>query len=148
MATLSPVLNSIRSEPRTRRVRAGLAATVLVAGVVLALLAAPSAHGASINANITADNSYEFAFGDVSGINQTVQGPVNNTLAAAIFSCASGPENWAGISANSNCSVLYLVSINDGFRPRVRAVALRSGAWFLVIAGTGAAATAWAARRT
>lgn len=41
-----------------------------------------------------------------------------------------------------------LVSINDGFRPRVRAIAARSGAWFLVIAGTGAAATAWAARRT
>ena len=41
-----------------------------------------------------------------------------------------------------------LVSINDGFRPRVRAIALRSGAWFLVIAGAGAAATAWAARRT
>ena len=38
------------------------------------------------------------------------------------------------------------ISINDGFRPRVRAIAARSGAWFLVIAGTGAAATAWAAR--
>lgn len=41
-----------------------------------------------------------------------------------------------------------LVSINQGFRPRVRAIAVRSGGWFLVIAGTGAAATAWAARRT
>lgn len=41
-----------------------------------------------------------------------------------------------------------LTSINDGFRPGVRAIAARSGAWFLVIAGTGAAATAWAARRT
>lgn len=41
-----------------------------------------------------------------------------------------------------------LLTINEGFRPRVRAIAARSGAWSLVIAGAGAAATAWAARRT
>ena len=41
-----------------------------------------------------------------------------------------------------------IVTINQGFRPTVRAIAVRSGVWFLVIAGTGAAATAWAARRT
>ena len=39
-----------------------------------------------------------------------------------------------------------VVTINQGFRPSVRAIAVRSGAWFLVIAGTGAVATAWAAR--
>jgi hypothetical protein len=41
-----------------------------------------------------------------------------------------------------------LSSSNDGFRPSVRAIAARSGAWFLAIAGTGAVATALAARRT
>lgn len=41
-----------------------------------------------------------------------------------------------------------VATINEGFRPRVRAIAARSGAWFLLITGTGAVATAWAAKRT
>jgi hypothetical protein len=43
---------------------------------------------------------------------------------------------------------LPVTTINDGFRPRIRAAAVRSSAWSLLIAGTGVAATAWAARRT
>ena len=74
--------------------------------------------------------------------------------AAAVYSVTSdrqtkaagrafAQEQWARFDRGER-----LISINDGFRPRVRAIAARSGAWFLVIAGTGAVATAWAARRT
>ena len=52
-------------------------------------------------------------------------------------------EQWARYQRGER-----VATINEGFRPGVRAIAARSGAWFLVIAGTGAAATAWAARRT
>ena len=75
-------------------------------------------------------------------------------LAAAVYSVTSDRQTKAAGRAFAHDQLSRyqrgerLVSINDGFRPRVRASALRSGAWFLVIAGTGAAATAWAARRT
>ncbi len=43
---------------------------------------------------------------------------------------------------------LPVSTINEGFRPAVRAAAARSSAWSLAIFGTGVAATAWAARKT
>ena len=75
-------------------------------------------------------------------------------FAAAVYSVTSGRQTKAAGRAFANEQLARFqrgerpVSINDGFRPRVRAIAAQSGAWFLVIAGTGAAATAWAARRT
>lgn len=39
------------------------------------------------------------------------------------------------------------VTINDGFRPRVRAEARRAGMWSGLILLTGMAGTAWASRR-
>ena len=41
---------------------------------------------------------------------------------------------------------LPTLTINDGFRPMVRAAAQRAAVWFAVIAAAGAAATAVAAR--
>ena len=75
-------------------------------------------------------------------------------FAAVVYSVTSDRQTKAAGRAFANEQVARFergerpISINDGFRPRVRAIAARSGAWFLVIAGTGAAATAWAARRT
>jgi hypothetical protein len=43
---------------------------------------------------------------------------------------------------------LPVVTINEGFRPRVRAAAARSSAGALLVAGTGIIAVAFAARRT
>ena len=75
-------------------------------------------------------------------------------FAAVVYSVTSDRQTKAAGRAFADAQLARfqrgerLISINDGFRPRVRAIAARSGAWFLVIAGTGAAATAWAARRT
>ena len=75
-------------------------------------------------------------------------------FAAVVYSVTSDRQTKAAGRAFAHEQVARfergerLVSINDGFRPTVRAIAARSGAWFLVIAGTGAAAAAWAARRT
>ena len=75
-------------------------------------------------------------------------------FAAAVYSVTSDRQTKAAGRAFAHEQVARfergerLVSINDGFRPTVRAIAARSGAWFLVIAGTGAAAAAWVSRRT
>ncbi len=75
-------------------------------------------------------------------------------LAAVVYSVTSDRQTKAAGRAFAHEQVARyqrgerILTINQGFRPRVRAIAARSGAWFLVIAGTGAAASAWAARRT
>ena len=75
-------------------------------------------------------------------------------VAAVVYSVTSDRQTKAAGRAFAEQQLARVhrgerpISINDGFRPRVRAIAARSGAWFLVIAGTGAAATVWAARRT
>lgn len=75
-------------------------------------------------------------------------------FAAVVYSVSSDRQTKAAGSAFAREQLARVqrgervLTINDGFRPRVRAIAARSGAWCLVIAGTGAAATAWAARRT
>jgi hypothetical protein len=43
---------------------------------------------------------------------------------------------------------LPTVTINDGFRPRVRAEARRAGLWSGLILVTGVAGTVWASRRS
>ena len=79
---------------------------------------------------------------------------VSLLVAAAVYSVTSDRQTKAAGRAFAQEQLARfergdrVVSINDGFRPRVRAIAARSGAWFLVIAGTGAAATAWVAMRT
>jgi hypothetical protein len=67
-----------------------------------------------VDVNITADNAYEFAFGDASGINQTVHGPVNNVLSAEIFSCGlPGAEHYGAVPVSSAGDFMYIVAIND-----------------------------------
>lgn len=74
-------------------------------------------------------------------------------FAAAVYSVTSDRQTKAAGRAFAHEQLSRyqrgerLLTINQGFRPRVRAIAAQSGAWSLVIAGAGAAATAWAARR-
>ena len=54
---------------------------------------------------------------------------------------------FAGSQLRRHAAGLPVPTINEGFRPRVRAAALESSGWFGLILGTGAVATVVAARR-
>ena len=75
-------------------------------------------------------------------------------LAAAVYSVTSDRQTKAAGRAFAHDQLARfqrgerLLTLNQGFRPRVRAIAARSGALALAIAGTGAVAAAWAVRRT
>jgi len=64
----------------------------------------------TVTASITADNSYRFGYG--TQVSTTSMNPaVNNTTAAQIFDCASGPEAYS-VTLPSN-GYLYLVAWSD-----------------------------------
>ncbi len=105
-------LNSM--DRSTCRKHARVDAFVFVIGLVSTLVVIPATMAGSVDVNITADNGYEFAFGSSTGINQSVQGPVNNTLNGDIFSCGTpGPEHYSAIPASAG-DFMYVVAINDG----------------------------------
>lgn len=54
---------------------------------------------------------------------------------------------FAGSQLQRHAAGLPVATINEGFRPRVRAAALRSSGWLGLILGTGVAATVAASRR-
>jgi hypothetical protein len=73
-------------------------------------------------------------------------------LAFAVFSVTfdwqtrtAGLE-FAGAQLRRHAAGLPVATINDGFRPMVRAAALRSSAWLGLILATGVVATAAASR--
>ncbi len=53
---------------------------------------------------------------------------------------------FAGEQVRRHATGQPVATINEGFRPMVRAAALRSSMWFGLILGTGVVATAVAAR--
>lgn len=53
---------------------------------------------------------------------------------------------FAGTQLQRHAAGLPVATINDGFRPMVRAAALRSSGWLGVILGTGVVATVAATR--
>lgn len=73
-------------------------------------------------------------------------------LAVAVFSVTfdwqtrTAGLHFAGEQVRRHAAGLPVATINEGFRPLVRAAALRSSAWLGLILGTGAAATAVAVR--
>lgn len=73
-------------------------------------------------------------------------------LAVAVFNVTfdwqtrtAGLE-FAGAQLRRHAAGLPVATINDGFRPMVRAAALRSSAWLGLILTTGVVATAAASR--
>jgi hypothetical protein len=73
-------------------------------------------------------------------------------LAVVVFSVTFDWETraagWAFVGSQSlrHQQGLPTLSINDGFRPMVRAAAWHSAVWLVLIAGAGTAMTALAAR--
>ena len=53
---------------------------------------------------------------------------------------------FAGAQLRRHAAGVPVVTINDGFRPMVRAAALRSSGWMALILGTGVVATVAATR--
>jgi len=84
-------------------------ASLLVATLQLVLLAAAGAQ--TINATITADNAYRFAYGTASGITSFFAN-VENTTAGQIFACGNGPEIYPNLPYVAN-GYLYIVAYSD-----------------------------------
>ena len=73
-------------------------------------------------------------------------------LALAVFSVTFDWQTrkagllFAGNQVRRHAAGLPVATINEGFRPMIRAAALRSSVWLGLIAGTGVVATAIASR--
>jgi hypothetical protein len=74
-------------------------------------LGAAAAGAQTINATITADNAYRFAYGDAAGVTSFFAN-VESHLAGDIFSCGAGPEIYPNIPYVPN-GYLYIVAYSD-----------------------------------
>lgn len=79
--------------------------------VTLSFLLAAAGHAQTVNATITADNAYRLAYGSSSAVTNFFA-DVENTTAAQIFTCGSGPEIYPNIP-NVPGGYLYLVAYSD-----------------------------------
>ena len=100
-----------QSEAKSRKIPAlrGLCLFMLIAA--LPILGAMAAGAQTINATITADNAYRFAYGNASGITNFFAN-VENPLAGDIFNCSTGPEIYPNLPYVSN-GYLYLAAYSD-----------------------------------
>ncbi len=82
-----------------------------VLAAALLILGAVAASAQTLNATITTDNAYRFAYGTPSGITNFFAN-VENHLAGDIFSCGIGPEIYPNLPYVPN-GYLYIVAYSD-----------------------------------